>query len=96
MNLGIQQAFTKGADFSAISDDKDLYIDSVIQSAHLQVDEKGVEASAATEVSFALRATLAPPNKKVMRCDRPFFLLIREKKRGETLFIAKVVTPNTP
>ncbi|HXF29819.1 MAG TPA: serpin family protein, partial [Chlamydiales bacterium] len=93
-NLGIDDAFDpKKADFSRLSSKNDLYIGKVIHGARLRLDERGLEAQAATAVSMMMK-TMAPPQYKIiMQCDHPFLLFVFEKKSGDILFVGRVSTP---
>lgn len=100
--LGMNQAFTNEANFSEIcplnasehSFDGPLIIGEVIHEAFMQIDEAGVEAAAATAITMM---TMSVPVKQkepiVVRCDTPFFVLIREKTSGLVLFISYIATP---
>jgi serpin B len=91
--LGIQEAFTDKADFSKITEANNIFINKVIQQAHLSIDEQGLEASAATSVSFNMKAFLPPKNKVELHFDRPFLIVIQEKKTGSLLFVGRVCSP---
>ncbi len=51
-SMGINQAFTKEADLSRISDEDILYIEKVLHKAKIKVDEEGTEAAAVTSVQL--------------------------------------------
>src|SRR5690606_2336121 len=67
--LGMRLAFTELADFSRLSDNDNLFIETVRQKTWLRVDEEGTEAAAATSVGVGV--TSAPPG---IRLDRPFLM----------------------
>merc|ERR1712025_1149075 len=50
MSMGMGQAFTDDADFSAMVEANNLKISAVIHKAIIEVDEKGTKAAAATVV----------------------------------------------
>lgn len=85
--LGMQLAFTDGADFTGISSDVGLLISSVRQKAYVDVNEEGTEAAAVTSVGFT---TTSAPMSVVVRVDRPFIFAIRERLTGTVLFLATV------
>lgn len=92
--LGMKQPFTNGANFSFLSPGLELAIDDVIHEAYMQLDEAGVEAAAATAVT--MRMTSVMPQEKhpvVVRCDRPFFVVIRDRSSGLVLFVSLVANP---
>jgi serpin B len=89
---GLASLFTQ-ADFSGISPKlRDSRIGDVVQKAWMRVDEKGVEAAAATAVELALTAVpgASPPPPLKLVFDRPFAVVIRDKA---TLFAALVRNP---
>ena len=71
-----------------------LYISEVIHKAYVDVNEEGTEAAAATAVVtwVGLSATIMPPIP-TFRADRPFLLLIRDKRTGTILFLGRVMRP---
>ncbi|MCD6434442.1 MAG: serpin family protein [Candidatus Diapherotrites archaeon] len=89
-NLGIREAFSEDADFSGITDKKELFIDFVIHQAYINVHEKGTEAAAATAVGMKLTAV---PVFNVFKADHPFVFIIQERETGVILFVGKVVNP---
>lgn len=85
--LGMGVAFHEGADFTAMSPrGRELVITKVIQKTFVDVNEEGTEAAAATSVGMGV--TSAPP---VIRVDRPFLFVIRERFSGTILFMGKIV-----
>lgn len=90
ISLGMPTAFSGNADFSKMTGKKDLFIDSVIHKAFIEVNENGSEATAATAVNMALKASLP---RKVFVADHPFVFLIQSKDTGNILFLGKVVDP---
>jgi serpin B len=90
LQLGVQKAFGRDADFSGIAGDKgDLFISEIIQKTFIDVDEAGVEAAAATFLS--IRAASLVPHKKQFIADHPFLFYIQVKK--VVLFVGKVTNP---
>lgn len=89
--LGMVQAFTDQADFTGMTERRELYVDDVYHKAFVAVDEKGTEAAAATAV--VMRLTAAPAEPKEVRIDRPFLFLIRDVETGAILFLGHVVSP---
>ena len=55
--MGMTNAFSDAADFSAISKSESLMISEVIHQANVDVDEEGTEAAAATARDMPLRET---------------------------------------
>jgi len=94
--MGIISAFenTK-ADFSAITGNRELFISDIVHKAHIEVDEKGTEAAAATAAVMTFTAMPDAPEPIVFKADHPFIFIIQEKNTGIILFIGKVLDPTT-
>ena len=91
-SMGMLDAFNPGrADFSGMTDRKDLFISEVIHKAFVAVDEEGTEAAAATAV--IVEATGAPIYDVTLTVDRPFIFILRDKPSGQILFIGRVLNP---
>jgi serpin B len=90
-SLGMNQAFSMGADFSGMDGTKDLYINEVIHKAFVKVNEEGTEAAAATAVVMELKSM--PMDVIELKVDRPFIFVIRDIPTGTTLFVGRVVDP---
>ena len=98
--LGMRLAFDPGtADFSGIATPQEvpLYVSGVIHQANIDVDEKGVEAAAATAVVVSTGGCTGPgPAKEItLRLDRPFLFVLRDVQTGAILFIGRVLDPST-
>jgi serine protease inhibitor len=90
-SMGMSVAFsTTDADFTNIDRRGQLYISEVKHKTYVQVDEEGTTAAAVTSVGIG--ATSIGQNT-VMRIDRPFVFVIRERHSGTILFIGKIVEP---
>ncbi|MBS0634648.1 MAG: hypothetical protein JSR37_04220 [Verrucomicrobia bacterium] len=93
-SLGMKLAFSQNADFSVLSPKNDLMVDDVLHSAFMQLNEAGIEAAAATAVTMVTKSALIPKNEPiVVRCDKPFYVLIREKATGLVLFVSLIANP---
>ena len=94
-SMGMVDAFTLGAaDFSGMTDEKDVGISKVIHQAFVDVSEEGTEAAAATGAVMAVLGVepeSSPP--PVFRADHPFFFLIRHLGTESILFLGRVVDP---
>ena len=86
--LGVTECFSSAADFSGIGtvegEGNSLYIDSVIQNTQIAIDEKGVTASAYTQVVFDGGAI--PDGRAEMLLDRPFLYAVVDSN-GVVIFI---------
>lgn len=91
--LGIVDAFEPNtADFAGIDGSRNLFINSVIHKAFVEVNEEGTEAAAAIGVTVGITSI---PEINVFRADRPFIFFIQQKESGNILFIGRVSNPVT-
>ena len=95
--LGVKAAFvpphdSAGADFTGMTEARELFLRDVLHKAFISVDEHGTEAAAAT--AAVLEAVSgAPP--AVMHLDRPFLFLIRHQASNTILFMGHVTDPTS-
>ena len=92
-SLGMGIAFApRSADFSRMADlealGRNLYIGEVLHKSVVEVNEKGTEAAAVTNVE--IRVESAPP---AFIADRPFFFAIRDNETKTVLFVGIVADP---
>jgi len=85
--MGMPDAFGAGADFSAMTGTRELWISKAVHKAFVSVDEEGTEAAAATAVVFEESGPL------MVTVDRPFIFLIRDRATGTILFLGRVMNP---
>ena len=88
--LGMGQAFSDSADFSAMTEDKEpICIDSVVHKTFLEVDEEGTEAAAATGMTMRFATALLPqlPPRAEFHADRPFLFFILDDATGAIFFM---------
>ena len=96
--MGMKKAFDKDADFKKMLDpdtvtpDILLYIGSVIQKTHIELDENGTKAAAVTIVDIKCEATSVrdPEPRKRVILDRPFAFAIMDTETGTPVFIGIV------
>ena len=89
--LGVTDLFDMNrADLSGISQIVKLYVGKVIQEAHLEVNEEGSEAAAATGVIILAKMMAITPE---FIADRPFIYIIRDIKNNTILFMGHVTKP---
>jgi len=91
--MGMPTAFIpREADFSRLSPTmgRELYISFVKQKTFVDVNEEGTEAAAVTGVGVGV---VSLPQRLVVRVDRPFVFLIRERLSGTILFMGKIGRP---
>jgi serine protease inhibitor len=93
--LGMGIAFSDGADFSNISDQR-LQISRVIHQSFIETKEEGTEAAAATIVEIRFTSAGPDPEPTIWKIDldRPFLYFIHEASTGTILFMGKVGDPS--
>lgn len=99
-SLGVKAAFDipqGSADFDGIAPKKPddyLFISDVFHKTFFALDEKGVEAAAATAVVM-MRATAMPMKREPVEVhvDRPFFFAVQHISTGTCLFFGKIIDP---
>ena len=84
--LGMEEAFTKEADFSSIGNN--LFISGVLHKAVIEVNEEGSEAAASTVVSVDVTSVREP---LTFIANRPFMFIINDDVMDTILFMGKVV-----
>lgn len=92
IKLGITTAFSAKADFNKISNTP-LTIGEVLHKTHIEVDEEGTKAAAATAVLMKMMAMLAPEEHPTVYLDRPFVYMITDNQSALPLFIGAVTSP---
>ncbi len=92
--LGMPDAFTQSADFSALSP-QPTNLSDVVHQAFVNVDMSGTEATAATAAGGeALLISEPPTNATLMKVDHPFVFVLRDIPTGALLFVGRVETPS--
>jgi serpin B len=91
--LGMQKAFSNGAEFSGMSANP-TKIDEVKHKTFLEVNEEGSEAAAVTSVGGAMITSVGESDNFFMEVNKPFFIIIRENKSGIPLFMGAINTIN--
>jgi serpin B len=87
--LGIRSAYDPAAaDFSGMTGEPGIWLQTVKHDAFIEVDESGTEAHAATG------AAMAASHGPTITFDRPFFFVIRDRVTGAILFSGRVSDPN--
>ena len=88
---GMAKALSPAAEFPHVSA-VPTYLSWVKQACYLAVDEEGTEAAAVTMGGYA-ESAMEPEPVEEFFVDRPFFLVLREKKQGNILFTAMITNP---
>lgn len=83
--MGMPSAF-RNADFSGMTDSRDLFISNVIHKTFIEVNEEGSEAAASTGIVMKRGGAM-------FRVNHPFLFLIRENKTGSILFLGRITDP---
>lgn len=92
--MGMVDAFSaEAADFSGIADVRTLHIQAVMHKAFVDVKEEGTEAAAATAVVVGVRMSPVVESPVVVKVDRPFLFMIRDRASSQVLFMGHVVNP---
>jgi len=90
--LGMRQAFTVGADFSAMTDEP-LFVSKVKQKSFVEVNEEGTEAAAVTTATVLAAAVFRPEKSFEMIVDRPFLFVIADDQTKSVLFMGMIYNP---
>ncbi len=91
-DLGMPSAFVPGqANFAKMNGRKDLFLNSAVHKAFVEVNEEGTEAAAATGLVVGI--TSVPPKPVLFRADHPFVFMIKDQRTGVILFMGRVENP---
>lgn len=91
--LGIKKAFIASSDFAKMCQTEKFYIHSLSQNSFIEVNEEGTEAAATTVASIIAEEEIVSNFPAIIRFDRPFGYMIKEKNSGVILFTGKVARP---
>lgn len=90
--MGIKRAFSgREADLSGITEEREIFIDSVLHKTFIEVSREGTKAAAVTAV--IVDTTCAPTVQRdpvVIRLDRPFVYMIIDNETSLPVFIGAV------
>uniref|UniRef100_A0A4W6G176 Serpin B6 n=1 Tax=Lates calcarifer TaxID=8187 RepID=A0A4W6G176_LATCA len=93
-NMGMVDAFDdKKSDFSGMSGTKDLILSEVIHKTHVEVNEEGTEAAAATGACFRFLSGRMYFNLAHFIADHPFLFFIRHNTTMSVLFAGRFCSP---
>lgn len=90
VGLGMRLACSD-ADFSGITKADPLQVTDVVHEAVVTLDEKGIEAAAATAVVVGKVSLPGPP--VTVTVDRPFLFAVTDVATGVPLFLGRVLAP---
>ncbi|KAG1666459.1 putative serpin-like protein [Nymphon striatum] len=100
-SINLEKSFTHDSlatsiDLSGMLESKiPTKISNVFHKAFIKVEEKGTEAAAATSVLIGTR-TFFHQRREVLTFNRPFALVLREKKTNTVLFMGVTQDPSLP
>ncbi len=93
--LGMRAAFERpvgdGADFTGITEVRELFVTDAFHKTFIALDEEGTEAAAATAIIIGLESA---PQPATFTADRPFLFWIEHGSTGEMLFLGQVTDPS--
>ncbi|MCG8577974.1 MAG: serpin family protein [Flavobacteriales bacterium] len=90
--MGLNLAFSNGADFSGMREERDLKIGTALHKAKIIVNEEGTEAAAATVIGIKTTSAISitPPEPLEVRVDKPFFYFIKDNLTNNILFMGRM------
>ncbi|KFV82938.1 Heterochromatin-associated protein MENT, partial [Struthio camelus australis] len=91
IDLGMKSAFSGNADFSGITERRNVPISKIIHKSFVAVDEKGTEAAAVT-VNTGMTSP-GPVEALKFKADHPFHFFIRHNKSKTILFFGRFCSP---
>ena len=85
---GVTAAFNPAqADFTTMTEQRDVFVSSVLQKTAISVKESGVKAAAVTDVSFGDTSDNSHQEYKEFNANHSFIYCITEQSTGLILFI---------
>lgn len=91
-DMGLTDAFTDQADFSALTTDDSVYISQVLQKVKIDVMEDGTRAAAATEIEITKKSMMISQAVEIS-FDQPFAYAIVDTETQTPLFMGTVTNP---
>lgn len=89
--LGVEALFDAATcDLSGINDDEDLFVSAAVHEAVVDLNERGVEAAAATAILVETSGVADPVTVTI---DEPFVFAIIDGRTTAPLFVGRVVDP---
>lgn len=90
--LGFSKLFNSEANFSAMTEEKGIYLNTAIHKTSIRVDERGADAMAITYAKPTIQTTeeLTPYE---FTADRPFVFIIWDQKTDSILFMGRLALP---
>ena len=92
MELGMVDLFDIHlSDLSGMSGENDLFVSDAVHKAFINVDEKGTEAAAATDMVLLPGCAYFEKKVEVFKADHPFLFCIYDCSINSILFIGRLV-----
>ncbi|MCK4852731.1 MAG: serpin family protein [Bacteroidales bacterium] len=91
--MGMGTVFSRYADLSGMTGEKNLYVDEVIHKAFIEVNESGTEAAAATAGIIGLKSSLAGDPVRFI-ADHPFIFFLFDQQTACIIFTGRFVRPS--
>lgn len=92
--MGMERAFSDGAEFSGITEEIPVALGAVFQKTRLILDEEGTRAAAATMVMAKVTGAYNPEMIVEFNMNRPFAFVIAHEGTGAVCFAGIVADPN--
>ncbi|KAM6202683.1 kallistatin-like [Rhynchocyon petersi] len=92
--LGFTELFSERANLSGITEMIKLKMSKSFHKAVLDVNEVGTQAAAASSFSAVFRSF--PKSPRVLKFNRPFFVVIFSTETQSILFMGKIIDPTKP
>jgi len=92
-SMGMGTAFSRQADLSGMTGEKNLFVDEVIHKAFIEVNETGTEAAAATAAIIGLKSSLRDDPVR-FNADHPFVFFLLDRQTGCIIFTGRLVKPS--
>lgn len=92
-SMGMGTAFSRDADLSGMTGEKNLYVDEVIHKAFIEVNEQGTEAAAATAAIISLKSSLREEPVR-FNANHPFVFFLLDRQTGCIIFAGRLVKPS--
>ncbi len=93
MLMGMQEAFTPEANFSAINGKRDLHLSKVLHGCYFNVNEHGVVAAASTSAGYDVTTTFDKKPPAEFHANHPFFYMLVDLTDNFILFMGACDIP---
>ena len=91
--MGASLPFSRQSDFYGITSTEHIRIDQIIHKSFIEINEKGVEAAAATAIIAYSDGVYEPKIINEFICNRPFMFFIHDKMFENIYFVGKYAQP---